>query len=212
MLEHGELTTAVLRPRALVMPDDGRLLLTVALRLNAVRRNADRFEVGADRRGAEVAKREVVFVRATLVAVTLDDHDTARLLLEVRGHGFDLGHLARREGRGVEAEVDRREIDVRATRIVRILVKRRIADCVRQRRRVGVRRVNGGRYARIRRDVRARCQVALRGDIRRNGFIARAGRRLVIVLAARHRERERPANRNRLHHGTLHFLNSLVLN
>ena len=77
MLEHGELTTAVLRPRALVMPDDGRLLLTVALRLNAVRRNADRFEVGADRRGAEVAKREVVFVRAALVAVTLDDHDAA---------------------------------------------------------------------------------------------------------------------------------------
>ena len=221
VLEYVELAAAVLRPHALTGTLDGRLLLAVALRLDAGLGigDAEVHEVVADLDRAEIAEREVVLVGAALVAVALDDHDARRVGREVLRDGLGLGQLALRDEVGVEAEVDRREVDVRAADVVGILVERHAHGGV-HRNRVRILHRSGRRgelvlLVDVRVDVLGAGIGIDIGGARRAGIhdlrAATRAKLVVVVLAARDRNGEDAAERNRHHRGILHLSNSLGL-
>ena len=137
----------------------------------------------------------------------------------MRGNGLDLGQLRRREIGGVEAEVNRLERDVSATRVVGILVKRNtrrrdavlVLDVADVRTRVGdIRAIRIGIRALGRNILAGGIRVTIHvGTIRANV----SGHRevigvgtFVIVFASGYRERKNAANCDSHHHRTLHFL------
>src|SRR5688572_22077202 len=75
----------VLRPGGLVGTEDGRTLLAVGHRADALGRNAERNQEAAGRTGATLAEGEVVLTRAALVAMPLDCHGGLGVLLQPGG-------------------------------------------------------------------------------------------------------------------------------
>src|SRR5687767_2521906 len=75
----------VLRPGGLVGTEDGRTLLAVGHRADALARNAERHQIVAGRIGATRAEGEVVLARAALVAMTLEGHRGLGVLLQPGG-------------------------------------------------------------------------------------------------------------------------------
>src|SRR3569623_1232043 len=105
-----ELDAPVLRPRGLVVLADERHGLAVALRHQALDRDALPREVSDDRRGAAIGEIEVVGIVAALVgmALDLDELDVGVVLLRLRDVIEELIRARLYHGL-VELELDRLE-------------------------------------------------------------------------------------------------------
>src|SRR6266545_5089794 len=106
--DHLELVTPVLRPGGLVVTVHGRPLLAPRLRFDAARIDAMAYEVLLRGLRAAIAERQVVLIRAALVAVPADPNPQIGIGLHDRDLLIERAHVVATDVRLVEVEVDHR--------------------------------------------------------------------------------------------------------
>src|SRR6185312_9006209 len=104
--EFDKIIAAILFPRALVVSIGERLVFTVTESVHAIGGDAEADELLTASQPAAFTERAIVLFRAAFVAVSFDAHRSFRMVLQIIGHGGDLGFIRGRHGGAVIGEMN----------------------------------------------------------------------------------------------------------